>query len=259
MLLKPINLLLFYATSFFLVSWFLVTPAKSQLTSKQVIDLKNIKTLQAELQINAGTFKLTTQDQRAVNASFNYTRKNWKPEIKFTPQAGKGILSIKQPEEKNTNMQEKERNEWEIKMPRSVPTDLKFRMGAGEGTVNLSGAKVNRLEMEAGAGDFKVNLANTSVANLKVSAGVGALTLNLTGNRTNNLKAEINGGIGDLNLVLPRQTGVRVKVSGLGDIESGGLKKQGGYFVNDAYGKTSQLLDITVSAGLGSIKIQLEK
>ncbi|MGV3589493.1 MAG: toast rack family protein [Adhaeribacter sp.] len=215
--------------------------------------------MQAELQLNAGTFKLTTQDQPAVNASFSYTRKSWKPEVKFTPQAGKGILTIKQPEEQNTNMQEKDRNEWEIKMPRSVPTDLKFRMGAGEGSVNLSGAKVNRLEMEAGAGDFKVNLANTAVASLKVSAGVGALTLNLTGKRTNNLKAAINGGIGDLTLVLPRQTGVRVKVSGLGGIESRSLRKQGGYYVNDAYGKTPQNLDITVSAGMGSIKMELEK
>jgi hypothetical protein len=259
MLLQPFKFLLIYFSGFFLLSNILPVSTIIQQTTRQVIDLKNIKTLQAELQINAGTFKLSTQDQAAVNASFNYTRKAWKPEIKFTPQAGKGILSIKQPDEKNTNMQKEERNEWEIKMPRSVPTDLKFRMGAGEGTVNLSGAKINRLEMEAGAGDFKVNLANTSVASLKISAGVGALTLNLTGSRTSNLKADISGGIGDLTLVLPRKTGVRVKVSGLGDIESGGLKKQGGYFVNEAYGKTPQHLDITVSAGLGAIKIELEK
>ena len=259
MLLQPFKFLLIYLSGFFLLSNILPESTTIQQTTRQEIDLKNIKTLQAELQINAGTFKLTTHDQPAVNTSFNYTRKAWKPEIKFTPQAGKGILSIKQPEEKNTNMQKEERNEWEIKMPRSVPTDLKFRMGAGEGSVNLSGAKVNRLEMEAGAGDFKVNLANTSVASLKISAGVGALTLNLTGSRTNNLKADISGGIGDLTLVLPRKTGVRVKVSGLGDIESGGLKKQGGYFVNEAYGKTPQHLDITVSAGLGAIKIELEK
>ena len=259
MLLKPFKLLLFYSFNFLFIGYFLAVPAKSQHTTKQAIDLKNVKSLQAELQINAGTFKLTTQDQPAVNTRFTYTRNVWKPEIKFTPQASKGILTIKQPEEKNTNMQDKERNEWEIQMPRSVPTNLKFRMGAGQGTVNLSGANINRLDMEAGAGDFNVNLANTSVANLQVSAGVGALTLNLTGKRTNNLKANINGGIGDLNLVLPRQTGVRVKVSGLGGVENNGLKKQNGYFVNDAYGKTAQSLDINVSAGMGSIKMELEK
>ena len=36
--------------------------AQGQTQTKQSIDLKNIKTLQAELQINADTFKLTTQN-----------------------------------------------------------------------------------------------------------------------------------------------------------------------------------------------------
>ena len=156
-------------------------------------------------------------------------------------------------------MQDKERNDWTIKLPQTLPTNLKLRMGAGQGTVDLHGAKLNRLEMEAGAGDFKVNLANTSIANLNVSAGVGALTLNLTGSRTRDLKANINGGIGDLTLVLPRKVGVRVKVSGLGGVESASLRKQGGYYVNEAYGKTNQSLDITVSAGMGNIKMELEE
>ena len=156
-------------------------------------------------------------------------------------------------------MQDKDQNNWDLKLPRNLPTNLKFRMGAGQGTVNLSGAKLNSVEVEAGAGEFNVNVANTSVANLKVSAGVGALTLNLGGTRTRNLKADISGGIGDLTLVLPRTTGVRVKVSGLGSIESGGLRKKGDYYVNDAYGKSAQSLDVTVSAGLGSVKMELEK
>jgi len=231
--------------------------AQAQQSMKQTIDLKNIKTLQAELQINAGTFKLTTQEQPKMDASFTYTRPNWKPVVSFNQATG--ALSIKQPEEKNTNMQDKDRNEWNIKLARTVPTNLKFRMGAGEGTVDLSQAKLNRLEIEAGAGEFNVNLANTSVSNLKVSAGVGSLTLNLSGNRTQNLDADISGGIGDLTLILPRKVGVRVKAAGLGSIESGSLHKQGGYYVNDAYGKSAQSLNINVSAGLGSIKLELEK
>lgn len=230
---------------------------QGQTQLKQSIDLKNTKALQAELQINAGTFKLTTQDPPQVNASFSYTRASWKPEVKFNQ--GTGVLTIKQPEEKNTSMQDKDQNNWDIKLPRNLSTNLKFRMGAGQGTVNLSGAKLNNLEVEAGAGEFNVNVANTSVANLKVNAGVGALTLNLGGNRTRNLKADIAGGIGDLTLVLPRTAGVRVKVSGLGSVESAGLRKKGDYYVNDAYSKSAQSLDITVSAGLGSIKMELEK
>jgi hypothetical protein len=131
-------------------------------------------------------------------------------------------------------------------------------MGAGDGTVDLHGAKVRRLEMEAGAGSFKVNLANTSVASLKVNAGVGELILNLSGERTTNLQGTINGGIGDLNLVLPRKTGVRLKVNGLGSFDTAGFRKQGDYYVNDAYGKTPYSLDLTVSGGLGDLQVTLQ-
>jgi hypothetical protein len=49
-----------------------------------------------------------------------------------------------------------------------------------------------------------------------------------------------------------------VKAKGLGNIEAGGLKKQGGYYVNDAYGKSAHSLDITVNGGLGSLHLELK-
>ncbi|WP_158267561.1 toast rack family protein [Adhaeribacter arboris] len=232
-------------------------PATAQHTSSQSLDLKNVKTLQAEIQINAGTLKITTQTIPKADSRFTYTKESWKPQIKYNGEPGKGLLSIKQPEEKNTNMKDKDRNDWDIKLPQGVVTTLNLRMGAGEGNVDLSRAKINRLVMEAGAGEFNVNLANTSVSDLQVNAGVGEVNLDLSGNRTTNLKATINGGIGSLNLVLPRKTGVRVKVNGLGGLDNEGLKKQGGYYVNEAYGKTSHSVDITINGGLGNVELAL--
>jgi hypothetical protein len=52
---------------------------------------------------------------------------------------------------------------------------------------------------------------------------------------------------------------VRVKVNGLGGVDNGGLKKKGGYYVNEAYGKTPHSLDITVNGGLGNLQLALEK
>lgn len=255
---KKLLLLVINLLCAFIIPLFLLYPAFGQQSSSQSLDLKNSQSLNADLQINAGILKLSAHNQPKADVSFTFSRNAWKPQVKLTKQATVGYLSVKQPEEKNMNMQDKERNEWNIKLPQTLPTNLKLRMGAGEGTVDLHGAKINRFEMDAGAGNFKVNMANTSVANLNVNAGVGALTLNLSGSRTRNLNAAINGGIGDLTLILPRKIGVRVKVSGLGGVESAGLRKQGGYYVNEAYGKTPQSLDITVSAGMGNIKMELE-
>jgi hypothetical protein len=233
--------------------------AFGQKTTTHTADLNGVKSLQAEIQMSAGELKLAVHNQPKTEARFTYTRDAWKPQVNFNQQTGQGRLTIRQPEEKNINMQDKDRNEWDIKLPQTPIEDMKVRMGAGKGSIDLRGTKVNRLELEAGAGEFNVNLAKTSVANLKVSAGVGELSLDLTGNRTTNLQASINGGIGDMHLVLPRKTGVRVKVNGLGSIENNGLRKQGGYYVNDAYGKSTQSLDITVNGGLGSLDLKLEK
>ena len=232
--------------------------AFGQKTASQSADLKGLNSLSATIRISAGTLKVTAGDAPAAESRFTYSRDAWKPRVTFSREGSTGRLAIEQPDAKNMNMSDGERNDWEIRLARGVPTDLVLRMGAGEGTIDLHGAKVRRLDMEAGAGKFTVNLAGTSVTDLEVDAGVGELTLNLTGERTANLRAALNGGIGDLNLVLPRKMSVRVKVSGLGGFNSAGFRKQGDYYVNDAYGKTTHSLDITVNGGLGDLEITLE-
>jgi hypothetical protein len=222
------------------------------------LERKTTKSLNAEVRFNAGTIKLTAQNVAKADSRFTYTRPDWKPVVKFTEGSGQSRLTILQPEEKNTNMGDKDRNDWDIRLPSGITTDLKLHMGAGEGNVDLRNAKLRQLKMDAGAGEFNVNLAGTSVATLDVNAGVGELTIDLTGNRTNDLAASVNGGIGEIKLTLPRNVGVRVKAKGLGNIEASGLKKQGGYYVNDAYGKSAHSLDITVNGGLGSLHLELK-
>ncbi len=232
--------------------------AFGQKTETNSVDLKNAKSLNAEIGFNAGTLKVTAQNAAKADSRFTYTRANWKPEVGFSEESGQGRLTIRQPEEKNTNMGDKDRNDWDIRLPSGITTDLKLRMGAGEGNIDLRNAKLRQLEMEAGAGEFNVNLAGTSVSSLDVKAGVGELTLDLTGNRANDLTASVKGGIGEVKLILPRTVGVRVKVNGLGGVDANGLKKQGSYYVNDAYGKSAHSLNITVNGGLGSLQLDLK-
>jgi hypothetical protein len=85
------------------------------------------------------------------------------------------------------------------------------------------------------------------------------MKLDLSGKWNNSLKAEINGGIGEVTLKLPRTTGVRVKVAGLGNIEAGGFKKEGGYYVNSAYRSDGTTLSIEINGGLGSVNLEMEK
>ncbi len=246
---------LFCAFTLTLVS---LKPAYEEYSYTQSLNTQNLKSLKADIRFNAGTLNLTAHNQANIDFKSVFTREAWRPEFTSNVKASDGSVSIIQPEQKNTNMKDRDKNSWNVKIPQSLATDMNLTMGAGEGVVDLRGARLNRLTMEAGAGDFKVNLANTSVSHLTVSAGVGALTLDLSGKRNTNLKADISAGIGDLKVVLPRATGLRVKVSGLGGVKKGGLTKQGDYYVNEAYGNTEQSLTIDISAGIGGVEFMLQ-
>lgn len=217
------------------------------------VDLKSLNEVQTEIRMNAGTLQLSTHKKPKADMDFIYTRAAWKPEVKLD----KGMLLIRQPDEQSFNMKDKDRNEWDVKLPSSFG-DLTIKMGAGEGIIGLKEATLNRLEMAAGAGDFSVDLSDAAIKELEISAGVGALHLDLSGRKSSDLKASINGGIGDLTLLLPSDTGVRVKVNGLGSVDHPDLKKKNGYYVNDAYGNTPYSLNITVNGGLGSVDMILK-
>lgn len=232
-------------------------PAAAQKSYQQSLDLKQLKFLQSEIRIGAGKLHLSMHNKSQADLQFLYSKDNWKPEVSLE-EGGRNRLSIRQPEGKSFNMNDEDRNEWDLKLPRNMAGDLKIHMGAGEGHIDLNGSSLERLEMEAGAGDFNLRVANTTIEELKLNVGVGALKLDLTGERSNNLNVRINGGIGDLKLQLPADTGVRIKVSGLGGVDNLGFTKEDGYYVNEAYGKTAHSIEITVNGGLGNVEMALE-
>lgn len=256
-LLPNIRPLLLSFLSALILTFVALQQANGQQSARQSLDLKQLEFLQTEVRFSAGTFNLSTHNKAEADLQFLYSRDSWKPEVSLE-HSGTDRLIIRQPEVKSITMNDEDRNEWDIKLPRKMVGELRIRMGAGEGNIDLGGARLERLELEAGAGDFNMNLASTAITELKVNVGVGSLKLDLTGQRSNNLVARINGGIGDLKLQLPSDVGVRIKVTGLGSVDNLGLKKEDGYYVNEAYGITPYSIEIIVNGGLGNVEMALE-
>jgi hypothetical protein len=211
---------------------------------------------------------------------FRYNVERWEPELTYED----GVLTIEQGGTKedwgiptgNTH------NEWELEFPPEVALNMDFKVGAGNGKLDLTGLKLEELKMDLGAGDFEVRFyepnktemnhltLNTGASKLemigighagpermKVQGGVGDITLDFTGAWPNSSDVQITAGVGSLTLRLPDNVGVRVETEGgLTNVQaSDGLERTGDTYVNDAFGETETELRIEVTTGIGNLRL----
>lgn len=222
----------------------------------QNIDLKRAEHLKTDFIFSGGTIDISTNKESFAEFKSQYSKPNWKAEVKWDSLNQR--LNIHQPTEKNTSVNNRDKNDWKIKIPNNLETDFNINIGGGAGNLDLSNSKVKSIEFDAGGGSFNLNLSNSTVSNLKANLGGGALEVDLSGKHDKEIKAKVNLGAGSIKLVLPIRSGIRVKVGGMAMVSKGGLKKQGGYYVNELYGKASNNIEVEVTNGAGAVELKLK-
>ncbi|HID23442.1 MAG TPA: hypothetical protein EYP14_13735 [Planctomycetaceae bacterium] len=72
-------------------------------------------------------------------------------------------------------------------------------------------------------------------------------------------KTEIETGMGALTLRLPRDVGVRVEVRGpVSHVTADeGLTRSDDVYVNEAYGTSDRTVDISLTVGVGAVRLEL--
>jgi hypothetical protein len=224
------------------------------LSYSQNIELKGTRHLKTDIKFHGGTINISTHKESFAEFKSEYSKPNWKAEVKWDAQ--NNLLNIHQPEEKNSNVDEKGKNDWRIKLPDNLESNPNINIGGGLGEFDLSNSMVGSIELHAGGGSFNLILANSSVSSINANVGGGSLTVDLTGKHDKDIKGKIILGAGLLQITLPSLSGIRIKVSGARG-NKGGLKEQNGYYVNELYGKASHNIDLEVTNGPGVTDIQL--
>jgi hypothetical protein len=220
----------------------------------QNIDLKETKHLETDVKFNGGTINISTHKESFAEFKSEYSKPNWKAKVKWDSKNHR--LNIHQPEEKNSNVDEKGKNDWRIKLPDNLESNPNINIGGGLGEFDLSNSKVGSIELHAGGGSFNLILSNSSVSSINANVGGGSLTVDLSGKHDKDTKGKIILGAGLLQITLPSLSGIRIKVSGARG-NKGGLKEQNGYYVNELYGKASHNIDLEVTNGPGVTDIQV--
>ena len=202
----------------------------------QTIDLGTAKSVTADLQIPAGNLNLSGGSAHLLDADFRYDSFEGKPEVNYEVSGDHGQLNVTQGDD-HVHFGGGP-NDWDMHLGGGAPIDLRLNMGAGQNHVRLAGLNVNHLQ---------------------IHMGVGELHLDLTGMPKNGMQGDIEGGVGSAWIRLPKEEGVRVIASGgIGSVRADGLRNSGDSYVNDAYGKTPQAIELTVHGGVGEIDLVQE-
>lgn len=204
-------------------------------TETKSVELGDAKAVRVEIHMGAGELKVGGGAAKLLDADFAYNVARWRPEVDYTVTDGQGRLEIRQPA--TGGSMGRMRYEWDLRLKNSVPMEMSVELGAGRADLTLGGLTLSSLDLKMGAGETVVDL---------------------TGDWKNDLRARIRGGVGKATLRLPRDVGVRVHAEGgIGAINAHDLKKDGGAYVNEAFGKSDVTLNVDVKGGVGEINLEL--
>lgn len=207
-------------------------------TDNQTVAAGGAKTAEIELRMGAGELRLAGANQDALlEATFRYNRARLKPEVDYRVSGTTGILRISRHGGSGINFG-RTRNEWDLRLNKAIPLDLKVNLGAGESRLDLRGLDLSSLDIDT---------------------GVGEMRLDLRGPHQKGFRVKIDGGVGSGTLYLPSDVGVRVRVDGgIGSVNARGLSKDHHVYTNGAYGKSGVTIDIEIEAGIGSLDLRVE-
>jgi hypothetical protein len=207
-------------------------------TETQTVALEGATRVEVALNMNAGELNVRGTDQEALlEASFEYNRDRDRPVVDYRRFGDKGTLQVRRARRHGISIG-RVRNRWDLSLSNAVPVDLDINLGAGQSDLDLRGLKLRRVEIDM---------------------GVGEMTLDLQGPHQESFDVKIDGGVGSGKIILPAEVGVRVHVDGgLGSINAHGLTKQGGAYVNEAYGRSAVTIEVDIDAGIGSLDLRVE-
>lgn len=203
----------------------------------QAVDLDNTELVRVNLTMGAGTLRVDTGTDKLVAADFTYNIAAWKPEMRYTKNADRGTLTIRQPDHAGSHFGKTD-YEWDLRLNREVPLDLNVQFGAGEAHLDVGGMALRDLE---------------------VNMGVGQLDLDLRGSPKKSYDVRIRGGVGEAVVHLPSDVGVEAEAhGGIGSIQASHLRHDGGRYYNDAWEESKVRIHLDVQGGVGSIRLLSE-
>ena len=195
----------------------------------RAIERDNSELVKVNLEMGAGNLKVGTGTSKLAQAYFTYNVPSWKPVVDYSP----GNLTIRQPGGSHNLGNIK--YEWDLRLGRQNPIDLRVHFGAGEA---------------------QLDLGSLDLRDVNVDMGVGKIQMDLRGDPTHDYSVHIHGGVGEATVHLPLKAGIYATAKGgIGEISVRGLRKVEDHWVNDSYDSAKVKVRVDVQGGIGRIEL----
>ena len=199
----------------------------------QSIDLDQTEMTRIEIHMGAGELNVGGNSPRLMDADFAYDNPALRPTVRYARSSFRGQLSIEQPHVHSVGPAST--YEWKLRLNNQHPLDIITNLGAGNADMDLGGLNLRSVE---------------------VHMGVGNLDMDLRGEPKRDYDVEIHGGVGNATVRLPAAVGIVAEASGgIGNIETRGLKKVDGRWVNPAHEEAKVNVHLNVRGGVGNITL----
>jgi hypothetical protein len=229
------------------------------------------------IEMAAGTLNIEPSADDKLSGRVDYNVPDWSPDITHVADS----LTISQGHDNSVgNISGNDIiNDWDLKLGNEVVLDLTINAGAYKGRLDLSGLKLQRLEINDGAsdGDVKFNvanpismeklvyrtgaskvnlygLANANFVDMSFDSGAGDYLLDFSGTLTQDARVDINTGVSSLTIVIP--DGMHAIITNSGAITN--VDPVGTWTVNNNTYETAgsgPTLTITLDMAVGNLKL----
>lgn len=226
------------------------------------------------LAMGAGRLSLAPGGAAWVEGTATFNVVSWEPQIL---RSGSN-LTIRQQANVSIPSGRSYKNDWNLKLG-SLPMELNLELGAYEGTMDLSGVPLTRLEISDGASKNAVvfnapnpqtmsrftyktgasevtltGLANANFAVMDFESGAGSYTLDFSGTLQQAGDIRVSSGLSTIKIIIPKGVPARVTVSGgLNNVQPTGTWS----VTNSVYETTGSGpgLTFTIDMGVGSLEL----
>jgi len=216
----------------------------------QTIELEGAESADVELDMENGNMKVGGGSDELLDAEFRYNVAEWKPEIEYDVQEGKGELIVRQPEVRGSGSGTK--NEWDLFFNEELPINLKADLENGNSVLSLNSSSMEALELSVRNGNMEAEIAGDQplLEELRLKNSNGNIILGLQGTCPSLTSAAIESVNGNIDAEL---------AGNYASLNSVKMKLNSGIILADLSGNWSSDADIELSVNTGDITLKLPR